>query len=736
MIQKQKELQIGNSKPHFGAKMPFAQMYQACRKEASRKKPVFFIHKYFARRITANFRMALLGFLSDKGDDLYKQFYEPSSKREDIKKLTVLDPFVGGGTTAFEALRFGCKVIAKDLQPLSYFATKALVEPVDEYRVMSAVKFLETRVGGRIKEYYKTLCPKCGLMADTMYAFHVKKIASEKRGGFDRLFSSFVLAYKKDAFTIVCPKCGSISETKFENGEFNCECGWELLSPKDSWVRNGAFVDPHTLEKKTISRSVGDGYYPFATDVIAIEYICPHCKSHGYKKPNTHDLDTIAKAEQDYNLLSKKLPIPEQEIPIGYNTNQIRNHGYKKFSDLFSHRQLLCLGLLLDEINKIEDKSIQSWLQLAFSGMLEMNNMFCRYQQNAFKICNIFFNHAYVPITMPVENCVWGASLGTGTFIKTVQKILKGKKFNMNMYDISSKKKGVGKYDSVKVFSPDKVSAKIVSDFEKLDNSHMLMKCGDSRDLSFIPDESVDLVLTDPPYGANVMYSELIDFFHVWNHKSSLAKEIGFSESLSPKSQEIVVNAIQKKSHDYYQDGLTAVMTECYKKLKKDGFLVFSYHDTDFESWMAVFKSIYAAGYSLYKAYPVQSETRSGAHTSGKNSIGIDIMLICRKDNEINEEDFQIDRVMRDSLDETAKMLEELQEVDAEITLPDAQNMILATTFTKISHKCFSDSIRQAIIINEVRTLWNELDMETFDINIAEKREGWWSKMFKEKWNK
>ena len=59
----------------FQAEMPSDVMYQASRKEASRKKPVFFIHKYFARRITANFRMSLLGFLADKDDKILDLFY-------------------------------------------------------------------------------------------------------------------------------------------------------------------------------------------------------------------------------------------------------------------------------------------------------------------------------------------------------------------------------------------------------------------------------------------------------------------------------------------------------------------------------------------------------------------------------------------------------------------------------------------------------------------------------------
>ena len=50
---------------HFNNTVPFEELYQPALKEASRKKPVFFIHKYFARRITANFRTALLDYLYD-----------------------------------------------------------------------------------------------------------------------------------------------------------------------------------------------------------------------------------------------------------------------------------------------------------------------------------------------------------------------------------------------------------------------------------------------------------------------------------------------------------------------------------------------------------------------------------------------------------------------------------------------------------------------------------------------
>ncbi len=722
---------------HFNNTVPFEELYQPALKEASRKKPVFFIHKYFARRITANFRTALLDYLYDD-NDILSHFYLPSDGKG--HGVTVLDPFMGGGTTIFEALRFGCNVIGNDLQPLSLFVTKALVEPVDEKAIAKTVSALEKTVGERIRSYYKTKCPCCGKQADGMYALHVKKTSAQSACVEHRLFSSFIIAYKKDEFTVVCPKCGELHKTKFENGCFECTCGWTLKSPKESYIRNGVFECPDCHEHKVLSEYTAEQGYPFSTDIIAIEYCCPHCGAHDYKAPDQDDFELYKKASDDFVAISSSLPIPDQEIPAGYNTNQILNHGYRKFSDLFNQRQLLCLGLLLQEINNIEDKRIQLWLQLAFSGMLEMNNMFCRYQQNAYKICNIFFNHAYVPISMPVENCVWGAKLGTGTFEKTVQKILRGKRFNKKIYDLSVKKLANGRYDSVQIENGDSVGAFATTNMSLLDYQHPVLRCSDSRELSFIPDESVDLVLTDPPYGANVMYSELIDFFHVWNYKSSIANELGFTTPLSPKTDEIIVNSVAGKDFAYYQDGITAVLAECYRKTKKGGYLAFSFHDKSVDSWLAVLESIYTAGFILQKCYPVQAETRTGAHTSGKNSIGIDIMLISQKAPATPIQMHLLSNDLLESAIEKTKIqvvdfLNRFQKVGAELTAPDIQNIAIAVFFTELKDFYAYDEIAKQVILDRLQELLGNIEAIAGDFEITQKRNGWWSELYRQKWN-
>lgn len=721
----------------FQAEIPNDLLYQPSRKEASRKKPVFFIHKYFARRITANFRMLLLGFMADKDEDIADLFYKKSANKEGI---TILDPFMGGGTTIFEALRFGCKVIGNDLQPLSLFVTKALVAQVDEKAVNSEVKRIEKAVGEKIKSYYKTTCPCCGKKADGMYSFHVKKAKTDTACKEHRFFSNFIIAYKQNEFIVVCPKCGKLKKTKFKNGSYVCECGWELKSPKDTYVKNGTFVCPDCGETKVLSDYSTESGYPFATDVVAIEYYCPHCKAHEYKSPDEDDIQLFRKAKEDFSVLEKELPIPNQLIPEGYNTNQIRNHRYRRFRDLFNERQLLCLGLLLQEINNVEDKDVQLWLQIAFSGMLEMNNMFCRYQQNAYKICNIFFNHAYVPIAMPVENCVWGAKFGTGTFDKTVQKILRGKRFNKNIYDLSAKKLANGQHDSIQIKNGDTVETTPVTDYANIDGKHPLLRCSDSRRLDFIPDETVDMVLTDPPYGANVMYSELIDFFHVWNYQSSIADQIGFTEPFSPKVNEIIVNSVAGKDCRYYQDGITTVFKECHKKVKKDGYLAFSFHDKSLDSWLSVIESIYSAGFYLKKCYPVQAETRTGAHTSNRSSIGIDLMLICQKVLVMSSQMSMITNgIIEDAIATTRgfliETLEKFQKVEAEFTVPDIQNIAIAKFFVTLNNYYLYDMNSKQIILNRLQVFLDNIEAVAGDFEITKKRNGWWSDLYRQKWD-
>ncbi|MGV8980527.1 DNA methyltransferase [Clostridium sp.] len=716
--------------------IPFDKIYESARKEASRKKPVFFIHKYFARRITCNFRLILLGLLLPYEEDIWKHYYK-SMKISDNDSITILDPFMGGGTTIFESLRLNTKVIGNDLQPLSKFVTTALVSDIPEKKIKKAVKDLEKTVGEKIKSYYKTTCPVCKKEADVMYNFHVKKIPTDTPCHEHEFFSSFVLSLKKDEFTVVCPKCKDVYKTKFDNGIAICpSCDYKLNSPKESYMNSGQFKCQTCDEKTNLMDLKDSGYYPFKTNIIAQEYYCPHCKSHDYKSVSEDDINLYNKAITDYEELKDGLPIPQQEIPIGYNTKQIINHGYKYFKDLFNKRQLLSLGLLLKAIDEYEDDDVKFWLLLAFSGSLEMNNMFCRYQNNASKISNLFFNHAYVPITMPVENSIWGTKLGTGTFIKTIDKILRGKKFNKEIYDIKAVPSNTpSKFDALKVESKDKVVTNPVSEYNLLSKENPLITCGDSRNLSHIPNNSVDLVVTDPPYGSNIMYSELIDFFHVWNFTSKYGKTIGFNIPLTTKKEEIIVNSVRNLTFKDYEEGLTKVFSEANRVTKDNGFLTFSFHDKSLDSWYSVINSLINSGYELVAAYPMHSETRTGAHTSNKNSIAFDIFLVCKKINQVNKAHSSVNEVISKALEKTEEFVERLNTVEAEMTIPDIENIFISQFFVKATELGIDVSINDGIVKSQLNKTIASIDELFSKYQTTQIRSGWWSELYKNKWD-
>lgn len=733
-----KTLNISNmDNPALLRDIPFDKIYEAARKEASRKKPVFFVHKYFARRITCNFRMMLLGLLLPYEEDIWDYFYD-SYEGIDLSNFVILDPFMGGGTTLFEGIRLNAKVIGSDLQPLSKFVTKALINKMNVTAIKKEQKKLELSVKEEIMRYYHTTCPECGQTADVMYAFHVKKVKAASSCKEHKLFSNFVLALKKDKFTLVCPECGDVFKHNFkEDGVAICKCGYKIENPQKGFVNHGKFKCDKCGDEHIVSEYTVEEGYPLKTEIIALEYYCPHCQSHDYKKVDKSDIQLYQDACNEFDKLEYELPIPQQDIPVGYNTNQILNHGYRKFKDLFNKRQLLGLGLLLKAIDNIKDESVQFWMLLSFSGMLEMNNMFCRYQANAYKICNIFFNHAYVPITMPVENNIWGTKLGTGNFVKTLNKIIRGKKFCSEIYDISTVVKN-GKIEVEKKFSNEKVEVESVDNYEQLDIGKPLLLCKDSSNLSCIPDKSVNVVLTDPPFGANVMYSELIDFFHTWDSLISLSGKLGFIAPLSPKDDEIIVNTTRNKTQQDYENGLTRVFTECKRVLKDNGYLIFSFHDKSIESWFSILYAINKAGFSLAKSYPLHAESRTGAHTSNKNSVALDIMLICKKRQAFSLSIFDDEiakRIEEESFSNTEDIIKRLTAIKAEITIPDVENIFISQYFCvctkyRLDFADISDKVQQglSVYVSNLEAYFSEYD-------ISSRRSGWWSELYKKKWD-
>jgi len=98
--------------------------------------------------------------------------------------------------------------------------------------------------------------------------------------------------------------------------------------------------------------------------------------------------------------------------------------------------------------------------------------------------------------------------------------------------------------------------------------------CQSSIDLRRIGADSVDYVITDPPYAGAVNYAELADFFYVWLREGLLdVYPEHFVPEVTRKTLEIIENEWRGQSVDDFKRALNQVFAECHRVLKDDGCL-------------------------------------------------------------------------------------------------------------------------------------------------------------------
>jgi len=362
-----------------------------------------------------------------------------------------------------------------------------------------------------------------------MYHFWVKLLPCRNCGEDVALFKDYRLSNarssKDDHYNVVCPDCWHVFETDDYRTETECpECDHEYV-PKDAGHVSGkTYTCPHcdSHPEMNITESV-DRYGKPDEEIFAVEYYCPETDQKGYKSATDFDRDLFSKASSELDSKREKLPIPTQERYKGAS-DRAHNHGYKTYDQMHNDRQLLCLSKLLDSIDKIENKNIRELLLLAFSSSLAYNNMFCEYDKPYNKLTGIYKRHTITARHTPVENNVWGTEYGRGAFSGEFDKMRAGKEFCVDPYEKyvedgeTKQRDGVGKVEGYVTDDPDQLGEPVEGSEDATYNVHL--RCGTSE---FLPmeDESVDAVITDPPYFDNVMYAEVSDFYYVGSSRCS-----------------------------------------------------------------------------------------------------------------------------------------------------------------------------------------------------------------------
>jgi hypothetical protein len=252
------------------------------------------------------------------------------------------------------------------------------------------------------------------------------------------------------------------------------------------------------------------------------------------------------------------------------------------------------------------------------------------------KLAPALSNSNFHPKTNVVEVGVF-APLGYGPWASTVEVLHKGLAWS------SSPREAVSA-EALRRTHPE-LGAAIAGKSEKVSLGDAVGDAtvvqGSSTDLNQFATESVDLVVTDPPFGGLLHYSELADFFYVWLRLVLKEKyPAQFSAEYTPKSLEAVANRAREPedSDGFYQRLLTQCWRESHRVLKPSGILAFTFHHSEDEPWVAVLESLFDAGFYLEATYPIRSDETKGdgakPGTFGSQTIEYDIIHVCRKRTE------------------------------------------------------------------------------------------------------
>lgn len=514
------------------------------------------------------------------------------------------------------------------ISTLAWFVTKKEIDPVDLDKLDQAFKHLEKTIAPKIKHYYRTRCPQ-GHEADVMYVFWVRKISCTNCGKEVRLFPSFRIATKNSYHTVFCPHCYNlingdlhISRDLLKFGlddELECPACGKRFIPSKGYSGGGKFTCSSCGQKDDILRAVRRLDGPPPAEMFALEYYCSKC-GRGYKRADEEDIGLFEEARAEFERSKSYLLYPRQAIPEGLKTRELLNHGYRYFYQMFNERQLLCLAWLLEGILGVDQENAREYLLLTLSAITETNNTFCRHNELGQKIEGIFARHAYWPINTFGEGNVWGTFRGRGSFSSYYPKTKRAKSWWLNPDGLQD--------------SPQTIAVDGFEDL-KTGKGNVLLKAQTSEDLFFIPDRSVDTVITDPPYHDNVMYAELADFFYVWLRLGLKDRYPEyFGGELSPKAREIVKNEKMGKGDEFFMRGLTRIFKECQRVLKDDGLFVFTFHHAEGIAWKKVLQSIVEVGFYVEAVYPVHSEMKTSTHIM-EGGISYDIPFVCRKRSEV-----------------------------------------------------------------------------------------------------
>jgi len=566
-------------------------------REGRRPRPIYTAHKWFARRLGSVFRSLLIGVTSEPHAD-FKELYYGSA---DLTGLKVLDPFVGGGTSVFEASRLGAMAYGCDVDPVACAVSRMELGAADLPDLGPILAKLKAKVGSRLTEFH--------LRDDELVLHHfwVQVVGCSGCGSQFDAHPNHVLADDGNTRHAFCSTCGTIHHLPTQTASFACNsCGSHTECNRGTVLRGRAECPRCGHVDKLIEYGRRNGaprWRLFAVETIARgagTRLVP-MSERTYRKVTDADVRQYERAEVALAQaeLAGEVLIPDDVVDTsGWSDERLSAYGYGRWRDLFNARQLLHLGLLAKEISLL-DPTVRSAVAMAFSDHLTTNCMMASYAGGWRRLTPLFSLRAFRHIQRPVELNPWIERAGRGTFPNAIRKLTAAASY------ARSPKEPTGAKAFVDV--PTRAH-------RRKNQIHM----GTAGNLAFLASGSIDVVMTDPPYFDNIAYSELARFFGPW---LQCLRVLDAREQQDILANSLVANRSRAGSVERYTDGLGQAFEEIARVLKRNGIVAFSYRHTDAPAWQALAEAIARTDLRITSVLPMPGEAGNGLHAQGERGL-------------------------------------------------------------------------------------------------------------------
>ena len=549
---------------------------------------------------------------------------------------SVLDPMSGGGSIPFEALRLGLPTGANELNPVAC----AVLQGTLDYPLRYGTDLISD-----IREWGK----------------HIDEVCRKHLAGcFPARNDEQILDYIW-ARTVPDPSTGKpipLSPNwwlKRDTADsvaarmLPCEADWEecrfaivrgrqsdlekQYAPSQGTIRRGNAVSPWTGDPvpgdyiKQVAQSGGMGAQLFAL-----------CTSPGrgrdYRVPTSEDLSGISRAQatlaERWDDWAAEGLIPTETVPEGNKTAEPLRYGMDHWYKLFAPRQLLAMVTYLETLRELAPEmerelgreraaAVRTYLAFALDKCVNYNCTLASWHAARELIRSVFDRHdlsvkwSFAEMNMALKD--------KGAFPWALEQVVDSYKGLCNLAE---------------------PSRPLFESLGREDQDHPVqITSSNAARLAHLSDGTVDAVVVDPPYGNNVMYAELSDFFYVW-----LKRSVGdlhpewFDSELVDKDAEAVANparfegakagqAREMATRDYLLK-MRRVFREMRRVVKPSGSMTVMFTHRETDMWNALGLALLETGWEIGSSWPVNTESEHSLHIASKNAARSTIFLFCR----------------------------------------------------------------------------------------------------------